>query len=99
MSLFQQPPHNGTPTSIAAAKSIVPVMNLQQRQIFEAIRGATFGMTREEVAKKTGLRDSSVRPRCVELLGLGLIREDGERAGESLRFAKVLWANTPKGMA
>ena len=99
MSLFESAPHNGTETSKAAAKSIVPVMNMQQRQIFEAIQSATFGLTREEVAKKTGLRDNSIRPRIVELIGLGLIEERGERAGESLRFAKVLWAVIPKGNA
>jgi hypothetical protein len=85
-------PYNGTATSKAAARSIEPVMGMQQRQVLAAIKSATFGLTREEVADLTGLSDSAVRPRVVELMRARYIVERGERPTKSGRAGKVLWA-------
>lgn len=71
-------PHNGTTPSIFAAINKAPTANTDRHAVLEAIRrSGEHGLTREEIAVKTGCRDSSVRPRVVELRRAGLIKESG----------------------
>jgi hypothetical protein len=71
-------PHNGTTPSILAAINKAPSAKTNRHAVLEAIRlSGHNGITREEIAMKTGCRDSSVRPRCVELRRAGLIKESG----------------------
>jgi DNA-binding IclR family transcriptional regulator len=71
-------PHNGTIPSVLAAHHKTPTAATDRAAVLEAIRrSGDRGLTREEIAGKTGCRDNSVRPRCVELRRAGLIKESG----------------------
>lgn len=84
-------PHNGTPTSVAAAISIEPISGTQRRAIHEWLCGRPDGATRQEIEQGTGVDGSAVRPRVLELIGMGLVRETARtRATTSGRMAVVL---------
>jgi hypothetical protein len=89
------PPHNGKPTSIAAAESVVNSASRQRAQVYAFIAGRKDGATREEIEIALGLAGNAVRPRVWELLGnnghAARIRESGERRRtNSGRMAEVL---------
>jgi hypothetical protein len=84
------PPHNGTPTSIAAAESIVPHVNRQQELILAYLRTCD-GDTREIPVCSSMPSGNAVRPRVRELIGKGLVQEtDTQRQTRSGRAAAVL---------
>lgn len=91
-TLWDYPPHNGTPTSIDAADGLVDASTLRAT-VLEAIRAATNGLTREELEGVTGLSGNTVRPRVWELMRAGRITESGRRPSASGRAAAVLVVN------
>ena len=61
-----------------AAAAIEPLSQRLRREVYEAISGAgAQGRTDEEIERVTGLKGSTVRPRRVELVTLGLIKDSG----------------------
>jgi hypothetical protein len=88
-TLWDYPPHNGTPTSIDAADGLVDASTLRAT-VLEAIKQAPNGLTREELEKATGLSGNTVRPRVWELLHDGRIMQAGTRPTASGRAAAVL---------
>ena len=92
-TLFDQfPAHNGTGTSIAAARSIVPHLNRLQLDVcsFVKDRGGD-GATRDEIASGLGLKIQSICPRVAELIGRQLLRESANtRKTSAGRVARVL---------
>jgi hypothetical protein len=90
-----EPPHNGTTTSKAAATAIKPTSdNLRARVLDYIASCGESGAIREEVEIALEMSGSTVRPRVLELLKAGKIRElDGvTRATESGRQAVILTA-------
>lgn len=90
--LFTLPPHNGRRTSIAAARAIVPHLGRLQADIaiYVKDRGET-GATRSEIEAGLGLNGSTVRPRVLELIERGILREtDTQRKTSTGRCAVVL---------
>jgi DNA-binding Lrp family transcriptional regulator len=90
-TLWDIPPHNGTPTSIDAAEAIHDASTLRAT-VLAAIEAAPNGLTREELEKATGLSGNTVRPRVWELLRAGRITACGCRPTASGRAAAVLVA-------
>lgn len=89
-------PHNGRPTSRAAAQAIEPKAGTYRHAVLELIRLEPHGLTREDLCELTGLSGDTIRPRVWELIGQGLIMESGEtRPTRSGRAAEVLIARTP----
>lgn len=89
------PPHNGKPTSILAAEEIKPTASRLREQVYAFIRdrGKT-GATREEIEDGTGIKGSTCRPRCLELMQANRIAETQEtRWTRSARKAVVLVAS------
>lgn len=88
------PVHNGTPTSIAAAESIRPHAETQRHKILEFVRTRDeIGATREDIELALEMNGSTVRPRVLELIARGLLREtDVTRATSSGRQAVVLFS-------
>lgn len=84
-------PHNGTPTSQEAAERKIGA-GTERAMVYASLR--TQGpATREELEQRTGLTGNSLRPRCYELIRLGLVEETGEtRQTTSGRKATVLRA-------
>lgn len=86
--------HNTRSTSIAAAIANLPVRAKQWRAIltFIGARG-DWGATRDEVEIGTGISGNAVRPRTIELIELGHIRETAKvrktRAGRDAFVLEV----------
>jgi hypothetical protein len=91
-------PWSNTTTSKAAAEAKLPTAGSDRAAVLEAIRQAGgWGLTREEAEAAAGVTANSCRPRVVELLAAGLIREsDRTRATCSGRQAIVLVATKPE---
>ncbi len=84
--------HNGTLTSIEAARSVRNSSATQEAGVLEYIRAhGLHGRTRDEIAADMHLDGNSVRPRVASLIEKGLVQESGEiRRTASGRAAKVL---------
>src|SRR5690348_13886385 len=67
-------PHNGTPTSIAAAR-MVKVSH--QEQMILSLLDRWPGLTQDKISDLTGLLRSAVSGRCNQLEYKGLIYKDG----------------------
>lgn len=90
------PPHNRTPTSVAAATSKVSDAATERARVYAYIASlGAVGATREEIEDALQMPGNTVRPRVWELMGNGghvaRIREAGfTRATRSGRRAEVL---------
>jgi len=86
----EAPPfQHGSETSRAAAVAIRPVAGTLRAWVLDTIESEPC--TDEEGVARTGMNPSTWRPRRVELLEAGLIREAGHRPGRSGRLMAV-WA-------
>jgi len=83
-------PHNGTPTSIAAAQSIKPHIGPMQRRILDYL-DYEGPLTQEEISVGTGLRLQSVNGRINELARIGLVKDIGWTAPTSSGRRAVVW--------
>jgi len=64
-----EPPHNGTLTSIRAARRVRPYLNGLRAQVYEFIKAQGLkGATRQEVADGTGIPIQTICPRFCELI-------------------------------
>lgn len=94
MNLFafqypDQPGFREPDTSRKAAESIAPTASLLRGKCLAALR-ENGPMTADEIALRVGITPFSARPRCTELLALGMIEDTGERRrNDSGRSAKV----------
>lgn len=78
-------------TSKLAARAIKPRANSIRNQVLEVLQHEA--LTADEVAEALDLSILTVRPRCSELLKLGLIEETGvRRLNDSGKLAEVLRA-------
>lgn len=82
--------HNSKATSIAAAIANLPVRAKQWRAILTYLKNRKAA-TRDDIEADTGISGNAVRPRVLELIELGHIREtDKVRKTRSGRDAFVL---------
>jgi transcription initiation factor IIE alpha subunit len=87
-----QYPHNGTPTSIAAARQIEPVAGTQGHDIMAFVRGCgRQGATAEEIEMATGISGNSVRPRLVQLRRDNLVVDSGKVRPTRSKRQAVVW--------
>lgn len=80
-------------TSLGAADSITAMRAQRDRdRIFAAIRGqGTEGFTDEEGSQATWIGPSTYRPRRIELVRAGLIRDSGETRATASGRSAVVW--------
>jgi hypothetical protein len=85
------PPHNGTPTSIAAANEIEPVAGKARAAVLDYLRSRdAAGATADEIEHDTCYTGNTIRPRLVELKRLGSVQKTAEtRPTRSGRKATV----------
>ncbi len=95
--------HRASDTELAAAQRTLPKLGSQRRTVLEAIRrgGVVLdddkirvgyrqtGATDREIALMTGLAENSVRPRRLELVEAGWVRDSGRR-----RNGMTVWETT-----
>ena len=88
---MESAPHSGGKASRDAAADIRPhLMTLRQRVLL-FVAGRAAGATRDEIADGLKMNANTVRPRVVELIENGNLRESGEfRRTASGRKAAVL---------
>lgn len=70
--------HDARDTSLAAATKALGRSAGWRRRVFDLI-AASDGVTDEEIADQLGMNPSTERPRRVELVQAGLIRDSGRR--------------------
>jgi hypothetical protein len=88
----EAPPYqHGSDTSLAAAQAIAPAAGTLRARVYQAILALPDGLTDEEGCLLTGMNPSTWRPRRIELLEQGLVRQAGTRLTKSGRSA-VVWA-------
>ena len=89
MTLWDTAPHNGTPTSKAAAREVAPTLSIRQQIVLNAID--KFGaMTQDAIAARLAWPIQSVNPRVNELAAKGLIVQAGKGRSASGKAA-VVW--------
>lgn len=86
--------HNTRSTSIAAAIANLPVRSKQHRAILTyMIQFGISGVTRDQIEFGTGISGNAIRPRVLELIELGHIRETAKvrktRAGRDAYVLEV----------
>ena len=94
-SLFDPPAPpfvHTSPTSEAAAEGIVPRAATLRRAVFDFIRShGQWGATDEEGIEGTGIVASTYRPRRVELVTGGLVRDSGRTRPTKANRQAVVW--------
>lgn len=90
-------PHNGTSTSKAAAKRMVPGASAQSARVYNFIaeRGKE-GATDHEVQSALAMTGDSERPRRWSLCRAGLIRDSGQRRKAPTGRPVIVWIATEK---
>ena len=85
------PPHNGTPTSRAAASEIEPVAGKARAAVLDYLRSRdAAGATADEIEHDTCYSGNTIRPRLVELKRLGSVQKtSATRSTRSGRIAGV----------
>lgn len=86
-------PYQGhSQTSKAAASSVLESLNAGQRRVREylAACGPTGG-TDEQIQAGTGMRANTERPRRIELVELGLVRDSNQRRATSSGRTATVW--------
>ncbi len=83
--LFEFPPYQGhSDTSFAAAIAIQPKTGTLRHKVLEYLRDCPRGATDKEIQAGLDLGGSTQRPRRVELVEGGLVKDSGVRRDRSV---------------
>lgn len=86
------PSVRGSDTSASAASAIAPVAGRLRKQVYEHLRACgEQGATDEEGIATLGLSPSTYRPRRVECVEAGLVRDSGTTRKTRSGRAAVVW--------
>jgi len=92
---WRPPAQAHSETSQAAARAIDPyAVGLRAQVYFAIARAGADGLTDLEVEAKTGLAGSTVRPRRVELVRLGLVHDSGRTRKTKSGREATIWITT-----
>ncbi len=84
-------PHNGTETSISAARAAGPSTSQQEQRVLHVLALARDGLTRHEIARDANLGLASVCARVNALIREKVLFEDGSKRKSPFgRDAKVV---------
>ncbi len=78
-------------TSREAARLATPNAGTYRRMVLEALRDATEGLTDLELQERTGLEGSTERPRRIELVTAGVVRDSGTKRKTPSGRAATVW--------
>lgn len=84
------PPSVPRVTSEEAAEKIAPKVGSLQRRVYECIE-QHGPCTDEQICKHTGMNPSTERPRRIELVELGKLRDSGKVGLTESKRRAVLW--------
>jgi hypothetical protein len=86
---------HATDTSRAAADLVRPRSGTQRMRVLEALIRSD-GLTDLEIAIEVGLQENSERPRRIELVEAGWVRDSGQRRATNGRAEAIVWALTER---
>jgi len=78
-------------TSRAAALRISPKTGTKRRQVLDAIRNSSDGLTDEEMQQRIPMSPNTQRPRRVELVEGGFICDSGRRRPTTSTDLAIVW--------
>jgi hypothetical protein len=92
-ALDDSPPRQShSPTSCAAAEAVKPDAKRMRQMVYDAIKSAgDDGLTDEEMFAVVGLRHNSARPRRIDLMHDGLVRDSGRKRAGSSGHPATVW--------
>lgn len=94
------PAQRHSATSVDAAEAIEPSADSLRGAVLEALRKAgADGMTDEEMQTALNMNPSTQRPRRIELMRLGLVRDGGATRPTRSGRKAVVWVATTAGGA
>lgn len=94
--MFELPPYQRhSVTSLQAAVLAEPLVNALQAKVFAQIK-LCGGATDEELQVALGLNPSTQRPRRIELVEKGLVRDSGKTRKTAANRNAVVWETVPK---
>lgn len=85
------PAQRHSATSLEAAAAIAPRTPSLRERVYMAIADSADGLTDEEIQRVTGIGPSTQRPRRVELLDAGMIRDSGRTRLTAGRRKATIW--------
>jgi alpha-beta hydrolase superfamily lysophospholipase len=100
---YQYPPelYGGAPPSVAAetsreaARTIAGDTSALRRRVYAAIAAAMpTGLTDEAISEICQMRPNTARPRRIELVALGAVKDSGRRARVASGQRAALWVTT-----
>ena len=83
------PPHVGAATSLAAAIAIEPSADTLRGEVLAELRKRDA--TDEQLQMRLHMNPSTQRPRRVELVKMGLVRDSGMRRNTSSGRKAIVW--------
>jgi hypothetical protein len=90
--VFNPPAQRHSPTSVEAAKSVKERAQIARNKVYAALRHAGLdGLTDEELISVTGLSGNCARPRRIELVTAGMVRDSGRTRLTASRRRAVVW--------
>lgn len=78
-------------TSQEALQAVKPKLRDLQEFVLDTLKSFPNGATDEQLIEATGLRPNTCRPRRIELVAMGLIRNSGDRGITSSGRKAILW--------
>ena len=87
------PAQNHSTTSIAAAEKIAPKRLILQAQVLQYLRGFPDGLTDLEMQEGLDLEGSTQRPRRVELVEQGKVKDSGTTRKTKKGRAATVWVS------
>ena len=89
---------NAKDTEVAAADAVAPKVTGLRLKALQRTAEVGRGLSSEEVVKRVGAYEYSVRPRVTELQRMGLVADSGERVPNSRGRQEVVWKVTDAGI-
>jgi predicted transcriptional regulator len=91
-------PHQRTSeTSREAAERIAPAAPTLRDRVLGVLRAAGLeGLTDEEITLRLGMSPSTQRPRRIELVAAGLVRDSGRTRHTASGRRATVWIATPR---
>lgn len=91
-SLFDPPAQQHSPTSVEAAKQVAPVAGALRQAVYDAIRASgKHGATDEELQALLMMNPSTQRPRRIELVESGQVKDSGLTRKTLAGRSAVVW--------
>jgi hypothetical protein len=78
-------------TSEAAADAIKPKAPGGRQRVLQALRDSAYGLTDEELQDMLHMNPSTQRPRRVELVRMGLVRNSGRTRKTRAGLSATVW--------